>query len=34
MYFITIEEFQIMKGTLKVDNPIISIVDRYKMWAI
>ena len=25
---------KIMKGPLKVDNPITSKVDRYKMWAI
>lgn len=29
-----IKEFQIMKSPLKVDNPITSKVDRYKMWAI
>lgn len=29
-----IKELQIMKGLSKVDNPIISKVDRYKMWAI
>ena len=23
-----------MKGSLKIDNPIISKVDRFKMWAI
>ena len=27
-------KIQIMKGLLKIYNPIISIVDRYKMWAI
>ena len=29
-----IENFQIMKGPLKVDNPIKSKIDRYKIWAI
>ena len=29
-----INKSQIMKGPLKVDNPIISKLDRYKMWAI
>ena len=27
------KEFQVLKGSLKVDNPIISLVDKYKMWA-
>ena len=29
-----IKELQMVKGPLKVDNPIVSKVDRYKMWAI
>ena len=29
-----IKEFQVMKGPLKVDNPITSKIDRYKIWAI
>ena len=28
-----IKEFQIMKGSLKLDNPITKI-DRYELWAI
>ena len=29
-----IKEIQIMKGSLKVDNPITSKIDGYKIWAI
>ena len=29
-----IKEIQIMKGPLKVDNPITSKVDMIKLWAI
>jgi hypothetical protein len=28
------KEFQIIKGPLKVDNPITSKIDKHKIWAI